>query len=135
MWVVAGHCVYFVLDFDFEDLDILEQAASSSVVVEVAWHIHTQIPLEEVGQQEGSMGQVAILVQEHHIHSARSVVLGMAKIAVFAFGCSFQPVAEVFADSVVVLQPAAASRILEGWKVLPAHRRRIDHSLCRMFVV
>lgn len=84
-------------------LDILEQAASSSVVVEVAWRIHTQIPLEEGGQQEGSMGQVAILVQEHHIHSARSVVLGMSKVAVFAFGWLFQPVAEVFAVVVGVM--------------------------------
>jgi hypothetical protein len=47
------------------------------------------------------MGQVAILVQEHHIHSARSVVLGMLKVAVFAVGWLFQPVAEVVADSVV----------------------------------
>jgi hypothetical protein len=81
------------------------------------------------------MGQVAILVQEHHIHSARSVVLGMSKAAVSAFGCSFQPVVEVVADSVVVRQPAAASRILGGWKGLPPHRHRIDHSLCRMIVV
>ena len=74
------------------------------------------------------MRQVAILVQEHHIHSARSVVLGIAKVAVFAFGCSFQPVAEVFADSVVVLQPAAASRIWGvGRASLPTAAELITH--------
>jgi len=91
------------------------------------------------GEQEGSMVQVAILVQVHHIHSARSYVLGVSKVgfrsADFASGCSFEPAAEVFADSVVVLQPDAAPRSLGSWKGLPADCRRIDYSLCRMFVV
>jgi hypothetical protein len=85
------------------------------------------------------MGQVAILVQEHHIHSALSYVLVVSKVAVqsadFASGFSFQPAAEVGADSVVVMQPDAAPRSLGSWKGLPAHCRRIDHSLWRMFVV